>query len=108
KSSIEALRNKEVKLYSDLMVHNMGQGLADDVSQGNAGGDEFRTAPLWGLGQRIFFLHDGRTNDLLQAVQAHAGLGGRYVPSEANQVIGQFNRLSEIDKQHLLNFLRSL
>jgi CxxC motif-containing protein (DUF1111 family) len=109
KSSIEALRNKEVKLYSDLMVHNMGQGLADDVSQGNAGGDEFRTAPLWGLGQRIFFLHDGRTKDLLEAIQAHAGFGGgRYVPSEANQVIGQFNRLNEIDKQHLLNFLRSL
>ena len=108
-SSIEALRNKEVKLYSDLVVHNMGQGLADDVSQGNAGGDEFRTAPLWGLGQRIFFLHDGRTKDLLEAIQAHAGFGGgRYVPSEANQVIGQFNRLSEIDKQHLLNFLRSL
>jgi CxxC motif-containing protein (DUF1111 family) len=60
-SSVEALRNKEVKLYSDLVIHNMGQGLADDVSQGNAGGDEFRTAPLWGLGQRIFLLHDGRT-----------------------------------------------
>ncbi|MGH7182469.1 MAG: di-heme oxidoredictase family protein [Nitrospiraceae bacterium] len=108
-SSVEALRNKEVNLYSDLVVHNMGQGLADDVSQGNATGDEFRTAPLWGLGKRIFFLHDGRTKDLLEAIQAHAGFGGgRYVPSEANQVIGQFNRLSEIDKQHLLNFLRSL
>jgi CxxC motif-containing protein (DUF1111 family) len=108
-SSVEALRNKEVKLYSDLVVHNMGQGLADDVSQGNAAGDEFRTAPLWGLGQRIFFLHDGRTKDMLVAIQAHAGFGGgRFVPSEANQVIGQFNRLSEIDKQHLLNFLRSL
>jgi CxxC motif-containing protein (DUF1111 family) len=108
-SSVEALRNKEVKLYSDLVVHNMGQGLADDVSQGNAGGDEFRTAPLWGLGQRIFFLHDGRTKDLLEAIQAHAGFGGgRYVPSEANQVIANFHRLNEIDKQHLLNFLRSL
>jgi len=108
-SSVEALRNKEVNLYSDLVVHNMGQGLADDVSQGNAAGDEFRTAPLWGIGKRIFFLHDGRTKDLLEAIQAHAGFGGgRYVPSEANQVIGQFNRLSEIDKQHLLNFLRAL
>ena len=109
KSSVAALRNKEVNLYSDLVVHNMGQGLADDVSQGNAGGDEFRTAPLWGLGKRIFFLHDGRTKDLLEAIQAHAGSGGgRYVPSEANQVIAQFQRLNEIDKQHLLNFLRSL
>ena len=109
KSSVAALQDKDVNLYSDLALHNMGPGLADDVSQGNAGGDEFRTAPLWGLGKRIFFLHDGRTKDLLEAIQAHAGSGGgRYVPSEANQVIAQFQRLSEIDKQHLLNFLRSL
>jgi CxxC motif-containing protein (DUF1111 family) len=92
------------------MLHNMGPGLADDVSQGNAGGDEFRTAPLWGIGKRIFFLHDGRTKDLLEAIQAHAGSGGgqQYAPSEANQVVGQFNRLNEIDKQHMLNFLRAL
>ncbi|MGQ0667510.1 MAG: di-heme oxidoredictase family protein [Nitrospiraceae bacterium] len=109
KSSVEALRDKDANLYSDLVLHNMGPGLADDVSQGNAGGDEFRTAPLWGLGKRIFFLHDGRTKDLLEAVQAHASLGsGSYLPSEANQVIVQFNRLNEIDKQHVLNFLRSL
>jgi CxxC motif-containing protein (DUF1111 family) len=108
KSAVGALRDKDVNLYSDLALHNMGAGLADDVSQGNAGGDEFRTAPLWGLGKRIFFLHDGRTKDLLEAIQAHAGGGGQYVPSEANQVVGQFNRLNEIDKQHLLNFLRAL
>ena len=109
KSSVAALRDKDANLYSDLLVHNMGSGLADDVSQGNAAGDEFRTAPLWGLGKRVFFLHDGRTNDLLQAIQAHAGFGsGSYGPSEANQVIVNFNRLSEIDKQHVLNFLRSL
>jgi CxxC motif-containing protein (DUF1111 family) len=98
-----------VNLYSDLVLHNMGQVLADDVSQGNAAGDEFRTAPLWGLGKRIFFLHDGRTKDLIEAIQAHAGSGGRhYQPSEANQVVAQFNRLNEIDKQHVLNFLRAL
>ena len=109
KSSVAALQGKDVNLYSDLALHNMGPGLADDVSQGNAAGDEFRTAPLWGLGKRIFFLHDGRTKDLLEAIQAHAGFGGgRYVPSEANQVVGQFNRLNEIDKQYLLNFLRAL
>jgi CxxC motif-containing protein (DUF1111 family) len=109
RSSVEALRGKDVNLYSDLALHNMGSGLADDVSQGSAGGDEFRTAPLWGLGKRIFFLHDGRTKDLLEAIQAHAGFGGgQYVPSEANQVVGQFNRLNEIDKQHVLNFLRAL
>jgi CxxC motif-containing protein (DUF1111 family) len=109
KSSVAALQGKDVNLFSDLMLHNMGPGLADDVSQGSAAGDEFRTAPLWGLGQRIFFLHDGRTDDLLEAIHEHAsGRNVHYGPSEANQVVGQFNRLHEIDKQHLLNFLRSL
>ena len=109
KSSVAALQNKDVHLFSDLMLHNMGPGLADDVSQGGAGGDEFRTAPLWGLGKRIFFLHDGRTKDLLEAIHAHASGGnGVYPPSEANQVVGQFFRLGEIDKQHVLNFLRAL
>jgi CxxC motif-containing protein (DUF1111 family) len=85
----------------------MGTGLADRVSQGNAGLDEFRTAPLWGVGQRIFFLHDGRatpTNGgLLNAIEAHSSSG-----SEANQVIALFNRLSAQQQQDLLNFLRSL
>lgn len=102
-SSIAALSNQPVNLFSDLLVHKMGAGLADDVSQGNAAGDEFRTAPLWGLGQRLYFLHDGRTADLLQAIQAHSGDG-----SEANATINAFNHLSEADKQDLLNFLRSL
>ena len=50
----------------------MGTGLADDITQGLATGDMFRTTPLWGVGQRLFFLHDGRTDDLLQAIEAHA------------------------------------
>jgi CxxC motif-containing protein (DUF1111 family) len=109
KSSVPALRDKDVNLYSDLVLHGMGPGLADDVAQGNARGNEFRTAPLWGLGQRIFFLHDGRTKDLLEAIRAHAsGANGIYPASEANQVTAQFNNLSEIDKQHVLNFLRAL
>ena len=109
KSGVPALRNKDVNLYSDLLLHGMGPGLADDVAQGNARGDEFRTAPLWGLGQRIFFLHDGRTKDLLEAIRAHAGAAnGTYPASEANQVTTQFTNLSEIDKQHVLNFLRAL
>lgn len=106
---MDALRDKDVNLYSDLLLHNMGPGLADEINQGNAGGDEFRSAPLWGLGQRIFFLHDGRTKDLMEAIQAHASHSdGRYPGSEANVVIAQFNRLSELDKQNVLNFLRSL
>jgi CxxC motif-containing protein (DUF1111 family) len=53
-STVAALRNKPVNLFSDLLVHDMGVGLADGVSQGEAGPTEFRSAPLWGLGQRIF------------------------------------------------------
>jgi CxxC motif-containing protein (DUF1111 family) len=81
----------------------MGSGLADDIVQGSAGPDEFRSAPLWGLGQRIFFLHDGRTSDLLAAIQAHSSSG-----SEASGSIARFNALSGSDRQDILNFLRSL
>jgi CxxC motif-containing protein (DUF1111 family) len=81
----------------------MGQGLADGVSQGAAGPDEFRTAPLWGTGQRVFFLHDGRTSDLLAAIRAHASQG-----SEANVVVQRFSALSSAQQQDILNFLRSL
>lgn len=81
----------------------MGTGLADNVSQGNANGMQFRTAPLWGIGQRIFFLHDGRTNDIGQAIEQHMSSG-----SEANEVIENFNMLSQSDQQALVNFLRSL
>ena len=87
----------------------MGPNLADDIIQGQAGPDDFRTAPLWGLGQRIFFLHDGRTNDLLKAIEAHASAGNfRFPSSEANTVIAIFNHLSENQKQDILNFLRAL
>jgi CxxC motif-containing protein (DUF1111 family) len=108
-STVAALSNKPVNLYSDLLVHNMGPGLADGVSQGQAGPAEFRSAPLWGLGQRIFFLHDGRTSDLLRAIQEHAsGDAFHHNASEANGVIGNFNGLRDGEKQDILNFLRSL
>jgi len=81
----------------------MGQGLADGITQGSAGPDEFRTAPLWGVGQRAFFLHDGRTNDLMQAIMAHDSPG-----SEAHQVIQGFGKSTPQQQQDLLNFLRSL
>jgi CxxC motif-containing protein (DUF1111 family) len=102
-AAIAALRNQQVNLFSDLLVHDMGVGLADGVSQGEAGPREFRSAPLWGLGQRVFFLHDGRTSNLISAIRAHASSG-----SEANGVVGNYFNLSETQKQHLLNFLRSL
>jgi cytochrome c5 len=118
--------------YSDFALHHMGSNLADGILQGGAGPDEFRTAPLWGIGQRLFFLHDGRTSDLLQAIEAHSSAGsdcvvsqsferfevggsvfqpfsqGLVCGSEANKVIGNFNGLTTSQKQDILNFLRSL
>jgi hypothetical protein len=119
---VVALRGKTVNLYSDLLVHRMGATLADNVVQGNAGADEFRTTPLWGLGQRLSFLHDGRTSDLMVAVRDHRSVAGsdggdnperdgssrRYGPSEANRGIDVFDSLPEEDKQAILDFLRSL
>lgn len=102
-SSTVALNQQTVHLFSDLAVHHMGTGLADGITQGIAGPDEFRSAPLWGLGQRIFFLHDGRTSDLMQAIQAHQSSG-----SEANTVISNFGNLNSSQQQDILNFLRSL
>jgi CxxC motif-containing protein (DUF1111 family) len=113
----DALRDKPVNLYSDLLIHHMGANLADNIIQGAAGPDMFRTTPLWGVGQRIFFLHDGRTKDLIEAIEAHfspaasanpvtrmPALG----PSEANKSIEAFRRLSSTDKQAIIDFLRSL
>lgn len=107
-SAIPQLSNQTAHLFSDLALHQMGPNLDDGISQGQAKPNEFRTAPLWGLGQRLFFLHDGRTNDLLVAIQQHRGGKGPKLASEANEVVRRFDRLSEHDKQDLLNFLRSL
>jgi CxxC motif-containing protein (DUF1111 family) len=120
----EALQNVPANLYSDLLIHHMGSGLADNITQGLAQGDMFRTTPLWGIGQRLFLLHDGRASDLLAAIKAHSSNGGEggsgdgspafdgrgngYPPSEANAVIQKFNALAASDKQAILDFLRSL
>jgi CxxC motif-containing protein (DUF1111 family) len=103
KSPFLALNSVTFAPFSDFAVHNMGSGLADSVSQGAASGSQFRTAPLWGVGQRIFFLHDGRTQDLLQAIELHSSTG-----SEANAVIARFNLLTPAQQNDLLAFLRSL
>ena len=103
------LQDRPVHLYSDLLVHRMGARLADDIVQGAAGPDEFRTTPLWGVGQRMFFLHDGRTSDLVQAIEAHASPAtGQYPASEANMVVGNFRQLPPPLQQAVLDFLRSL
>jgi CxxC motif-containing protein (DUF1111 family) len=103
RSPIPALNQQQANLFSDLAVHHMGDRLADHVTQGAAGPDEFRTAPLWGLGQRAFFLHDGRTSDLIEAIVAHGGQG-----SEADRVVEVFRSKPRSQQQDLLNFLRSL
>ena len=123
-SSFTGMSNFTYSPFSDFALHHMGSGLRDGVNQGAAGPDEFRTAPLWGLGQRLFFLHDGRTYDLLQAIEAHADCGsgsrrgrdqgGDYARfrsscnSEANGVVNNFNALTKPQIQDILNFLRSL
>jgi CxxC motif-containing protein (DUF1111 family) len=98
-----ALSRQTARLFSDLLLHHMGKGLADGITQGAAGPDEFRTAPLWGVGQRIFFLHDGRTSNLVEAVRAHKSKG-----SEANRVIDHFNKLTVQEQQEIIDFLRAL
>jgi CxxC motif-containing protein (DUF1111 family) len=98
-----ALANQPVVLYSDLLIHHMGAGLADGIEQGIATGDDFRSAPLWGLSQRIYLLHDGRTTDLTQAILAHASSG-----SEASAIVAAFQALPNTAMQDVLNFLRSL
>jgi CxxC motif-containing protein (DUF1111 family) len=98
-----SLSQVSVPAYSDIEIHHMGTGLTDNVSQGGAGGDQFRTAPLWGLGQRIFLLHDGRTTNLITAIQDHASRG-----SEASTVEQEFFELNSTQQQEILDFLRSL
>ena len=102
-SRFTGMSNVSYNPYSDFALHHMGTGLADGIVQGGAGSDQFRTAPLWGVGQRLFFIHDGRTSDLLATIRAHSSNG-----SEANAVISRFNSLSSSQIQDVLNFLRSL
>ena len=85
------------RLYSDLLLHNMGPGLADGFEQGSATGAEFRTAPLWRVSDRVHFLHDGRATTILEAILLHGG--------QAQDAVALFNALSASDRQALLAFL---
>jgi CxxC motif-containing protein (DUF1111 family) len=110
------LSDKSFTPFSDFALHTMDPTLADGVTQGDATGSQFRTAPLWGIGQRLFFLHDGRASDLLTAITDHAPNAGTTTSNncaatpnnEACQVIVLFNSLPASEKQDMLNFLRSL
>lgn len=104
---IDVLRDQPVPLYSDLLLHEMGDALADNYPEGNATGREWRTPPLWGIGivqntqgGRAFYLHDGRTSDLTEAITLHGG--------EAEAVKQAFLALSEDDRAAIIAFLKSL
>lgn len=88
---------RPVRLYSDLLLHDMGSGLADHIEQGQATGREVRTMPLWRASDRPHFLHDGSAGTLTEAIQAHGGQGGA--------AAGAFQALSDANKQELLAFL---
>jgi CxxC motif-containing protein (DUF1111 family) len=111
---INALSVQPVNLFSDLLIHHMGPGLADCMQFGQAQGDQWKTTPLWNLSSRTVYLHDGRTTDLPTAIQLHqsfagaAACGNTYPDSEANAVIDNFNALSPGDRNTLLGFLGTL
>ncbi|MFN3744456.1 MAG: di-heme oxidoredictase family protein [Hyphomicrobiaceae bacterium] len=100
------LRGQKIWPYSDFLLHDMGEGLADGRPEGRADGHEWRTAPLWGIGLtevvngHTFFLHDGRARNLTEAILWHGG--------EAQRARDAFARLTLADRQRLLAFVNSL
>ena len=98
-SSVKALAYKEVFLYSDLLLHDLGPGLAD-LCRGVATRGEFRTAPLMGLRFKTTFLHDGRAVSATSAIVQHAG--------QAQPAVDAFLKLPPKDVEALLKFLSAL
>ena len=106
-SDIAALSDKTFYPYTDLLLHDMGPGLDDGVTEGSAETYEWRTPPLWGLGLSpnsqggsYFLMHDGRARSIEEAIVLHGG--------EAESSKNQFTSLSENDKEALIKFLESL
>lgn len=100
---IAALADIDAPIYTDLLLHDMGDKLADGLVDQQAGSRQWRTAPLIGLRHLRAYLHDGRALGLRDAVLGHEGPG-----SEANVSIGRFRSLSDADQQTLLNFVKTL
>lgn len=100
------LRGQTIRPYTDLLLHDMGPGLADGRPEAQANGREWRTAPLWGIGLtktvsgHTFFLHDGRARNLTEAILWHGG--------EAQAARDKFSRLSKRERDQLIAFLESL
>jgi CxxC motif-containing protein (DUF1111 family) len=92
--------------YTDLLLHDMGEGLADNRPEGGASGSEWRTAPLWGIGltetvnAHTLFLHDGRARSITEAILWHGG--------EAQAARDAFAKLSKMDRERLVAFVNSL
>jgi CxxC motif-containing protein (DUF1111 family) len=104
---VSPLSVRDVPLYSDMLLHDMGPDLADSFVEGEASGVEWRTTPLWGLGivQNVqggtpFYLHDGRTSSLHEVIALHKG--------EADSSRIRFNALTPDDQNALIEFLKSL
>lgn len=96
---------REIAPYTDLLLHDMGFGLADHMKEGKASGKEWRTAPLWGIGQalrseNVGLLHDGRARNVLEAILWHGG--------EAAKAREHVEQLSGGDRQALVDFIGSL
>ena len=100
------LSGRTIYPFTDMLLHDMGPGLADDYAPGNAEGREWRTAPLWGIGRtaevegRESYLHDGRARSLTEAILWHGG--------EAEASAQAFRAMTEQDRSALLEYLRSL
>jgi CxxC motif-containing protein (DUF1111 family) len=100
------LANQIIWPYTDLLLHDMGEGLADGRPEAMADGREWRTAPLWGIGLtetvsgHTFFLHDGRARNLTEAILWHGG--------EAKKSRDGFAALDASDRAALVAFLNSL
>lgn len=106
-SQIEALSYKEFHPYTDLLLYDMGSGLDDGYTEGNAKTSEWRTPPLWGLGLspnsqggQYFLMHDGRAKSIEEAILLHGG--------EATNSKTLYQNLSQQEKDALLKFLKSL
>jgi CxxC motif-containing protein (DUF1111 family) len=100
------LRNQTIHPYTDLLLHDMGPGLADNMGEGNATGSEWRTPPLWSIGLTAgvsggeAYLHDGRARSLEEAILWHGG--------EAAASQEAFLNMSATNRTALIAFLKSL
>jgi CxxC motif-containing protein (DUF1111 family) len=104
--NLPEFENQKIFPYTDLLVHDMGEGLADNRPDGLANGKEWRTAPLWGIGLsetvngHTFLLHDGRARNVEEAILWHGG--------EAEKAKNQFSQLTATDRKNVIDFVNSL